>query len=81
MIKLDAVKQPQQSDTEQIQIHNVKVSSNSHKHYIVKQRACGIVLLIIAILTAVISNDATASVVLVPLALYITLTHKHVMCF
>ena len=78
---MDALKQPQQSDTEQITIHTVKVSSNSHKHYIAKQRASGIVLLIIAILTAIISNDATASVLLVPLALYITLTHKHVMCF
>ena len=78
---MNVLKRQQTSDTEQIQIHNVITPSNSHKHYIVKQRACGIVLLIIAILTAVISNDATASVLLVPLALYITLTHKHVMCF
>ena len=78
---MNVVKQPQERDTSSITIHNVITPSNSHKRYIRKQRACGIALLIIAILTAVISNDATASVLLVPLALYITLTKKHVMCF
>ena len=78
---MDALKQPQQSDTEQITLHKAKVSSNSHKHYIVKQRACGIALLLIAILSAIISQDSTVSVILVPMALYIILTKKHIMCF
>ena len=78
---MDALKQPHQSDTEQITSHKAKVSSNNIKCYIAKQRASGITLLIIAILTAIISQDSTVSVILIPLAIYITLTKKHVMCF
>ena len=78
---MNALKQPQQSDTSSITIHKGKSSNNKTKRYIAKQRACGVVLLIIAILSAVIAQDSTAEVILVPLALYITLTKKHVMCF
>lgn len=55
--------------------------TSNTKPYIRKQRACGAVLLIIAILSAIISKDSTAAVILVPLAVYITTTKKHVMCF
>ena len=78
---MNVLKQPQERDTSSITIHKGKSSNNKTKRYIRKQRACGIALLIIAILTAIISQDSTASVVLVPLALYITLTNKNVMCF
>ena len=78
---MNTLKQPHQSDTQRIAIHKANISSTNTKSYIRKQRACGVVLLIIAILSAVISNDATASIILVPLALYIMITRKHVMCF
>ena len=78
---MNTLKQPQQSDTQRITIHNGKTSNNNTKAYIRKQRACGIALLIIAILSAVISQDGTASLILVPLALYMIITRKHVMCF
>lgn len=78
---MNTLKQPQQSDTQRIAIHTDKSSNNKTKRYIRKQRACGIVLLIIAILTTVISQDSTAAVILIPLALYIITTKKHVMCF
>lgn len=78
---MNALKQPQQSDTQRIAIHKGKSSNNNTKAYIRKQRACGIALLIIAILSAIISQDGTASIILVPLALYIMITKKHVMCF
>ena len=78
---MNAVKQQQTSDLRHIQIHIGKSSNNNTKPYITKQRACGVALLLMAILSAVISNDSTAAVLLVPLSLYITLTHKHVMCF
>ena len=78
---MNTLKQPQQSDTQRIAIHKGKSSNNQVKPYIRKQRACGIVLLIIAILTTVISQDSTAAVILIPLALYIITTKKHVMCF
>lgn len=78
---MNVVKQKQTNDLRHIQIHTDKSSNNKTKRYIRKQRACGIVLLIIAILTMVISQDSTASLILVPIALYIILTKKHVMCF
>ena len=78
---MNTLKQPQQSDIQRIAIHKGKSSNNQVKSYIRKQRACGVVLLIIAILTTVISQDATASIILVPMALYIIITKKHVMCF
>ena len=78
---MDALKQPQERDTSSITIHNGKTSNNNTKAYIRKQRACGIALLIIAILSMVISQDSTASLILVPIALYIMITKKHVMCF
>ena len=78
---MNALKQPQQSDTQRIAKHKGKSSNNQVKSYIRKQRACGIALLIIAILSAIISQDGTASIVLIHLAAYITLTKKHVMCF
>lgn len=68
---MNALKQKQKS----------KSSNNKTKPYIRKQRACGAVLLIIAILTTVISQDSTAAVMLIPIALYIMITKKHVMCF
>lgn len=78
---MNALKQQKTSDLRPIQIHTDKPSNNKTKRYIVKQRACGVALLIIAILTAVISQDSTAAVILVPMATYIILTKKHVMCF
>ena len=78
---MNTLKQPQQSDTRRIAIHKSNISSTNTKSYIRKQRACGIALLIIAILSAVISQDGTASLILVPIALYIMITKKHVMCF
>ena len=78
---MNTLKQPQQSDTQRIAIHKGKSSNNQVKRYIVKQRACGMVLLIAAILSMVISQDSTASLILVPIALYIMITKKHVMCF
>ena len=78
---MNTVKQPQQSDTRRIAIHKGKSSSTNAKPYIAKQRACGVVLLIVAILSAVIAQDSTAAVILIPLALYIITTKKHVMCF
>ena len=78
---MNTVKQPQQRDTRRITIHKGNISNTNTKLYIAKQRACGVALLIIAILSAVISKDSTAAVLLVPMAIYITLTHKHVMCF
>ena len=78
---MNTVKQPQQSDTSSITIHKGKSSNNQVKSYIRKQRACGAVLLIAAILSAVIAQDSTAAVILIPLALYIMITKKHVMCF
>ena len=78
---MNTLKQPQQSDTSRIAIHKGKSSNNQVKPYIRKQRACGVVLLIVAILSAVISQDSTVAIILVPLALYIITTKKHVMCF
>lgn len=78
---MNTLKQPQQSDTQRITIHNGKSSNNQVKSYIRKQRACGIALLIIAILSMVISQDSTASLILFPIALYMIITRKHVMCF
>ena len=78
---MNALKQPQQSDTRRIAIHKCKSSNNQVKSYIRKQRACGIALLIIAILSMVISQDSTASLIVVPMAIYIMITKKHVMCF
>ena len=78
---MNTLKQPQQSDTQRIAIHKGKSSNNQVKRYIVKQRACGLALLIAAILTTVISQDSTASLILVPMAIYIITTKKHVMCF
>ena len=78
---MNTLKQPQQSDTQSIAIHKSKSSNTNTKPYMAKQRACGAVLLIVAILTAVISNDSTAAVILIPIALYIMITKKHVMCF
>ena len=78
---MNTLKQPQQSDTQRITIHNGKSSNNKTKRYIRKQRACGAVLLIVAILSAVISQDSTAAVILIPLVLYMIITRKHVMCF
>ena len=78
---MNALKQPQQSDTQRIAIHKSNISSTNTKSYIRKQRACGMVLLIIAILSAVIAQDSTAAVILIPLALYMIITRKHVMCF
>ena len=78
---MNTLKQPQQSDTQRIAIQKGKSSNNQVKSYIRKQRACGIVLLIVAILSAVIAQDSTAAVILVPMALYIITTKKHVMCF
>ena len=78
---MNVVKQKQTNDLRHIQIHKGKSSNTSTKAYIRKQRACGVVLLITAILSAIISQDSTASLILIPLALYITLTKKHVMCF
>ena len=78
---MNTLKQPQQSDTRRIAIHKGKSSNNKTKRYIRKQRACGIVLLIAAILSAIIAQDSTASLILVPMAIYIILTKKHVMCF
>ena len=68
---MNALKQKQKS----------KSSKSNTKLYMAKQRACGIVLLIVAILTTVISQDSTASFILVPMAIYIITTKKHVMCF
>ena len=78
---MNALKQPQQSDTRRIAIHKSNISSTNTKPYIAKQRACGAVLLIAAILSAVIAQDSTAAVILIPLALYMIITRKHVMCF
>ena len=78
---MNVVKQKQTNNLRHIQIHTDKSSNNKTKRYIRKQRACGLVLLIIAILSTIISQDSTASLILIPLALYITLTKKHVMCF
>ena len=78
---MNTVKQPQQSDTSSITIHKGKSSNNKTKRYIRKQRACGIVLLIVSILSAVIAQDSTVAVILIPLALYMIITRKHVMCF
>ena len=78
---MNVLKQPQQSDTQRIAIHTDKSSNNKTKRYIRKQRACGMVLLIAAILSAIIAQDSTASLILVPIALYIITTKKHVMCF
>ena len=78
---MNVVKQKQTNDLRHIQIHTDKSSNNKTKRYIRKQRACGIVLLIVAILSAVISQDSTAAVILIPLALYMIITRKHVMCF
>ena len=60
---MNALKQPQERDTSSITIHNGKTSNNNTKAYIRKQRACGIALLIIAILSAVISQDGAASLI------------------
>ena len=78
---MNTVKQPQQSDTRRIAIHKGKSSNNQVKSYIRKQRAFGVVLLLIAILSTIISQDGTASLILVPMAIYIITTKKHVMCF
>ena len=78
---MNTLKQSQQSDTQSIAIHKSKSSKSNTKLYMAKQRACGIVLLIVAILTAVISQDSTASLILVPMAIYIMITKKHVMYF
>ena len=68
---MNTLKQPQQSDTQRIAIHKGESSNNKTKRYIRKQRACGVVLLIAAILSAIIAQDSTAAVILIPLALYI----------
>ena len=78
---MNAVKQTQDSNTRQIIIHKSISSKRIHKRNMALQRASGVVLLLIAILSAVISQECTAAVILIPLALYITLTKKHVMCF
>ena len=78
---MNTLKQPQQSDTQRITIHNGKTSNNNTKAYIRKQRACGIALLIIAILSAVISQDGTAAVILVPMAFAMLVSKKLLMNF
>ena len=55
---MNTLKQPQQSDTQRIAIHNGKTSNNNTKAYIRNQRACGVVLLIIAILSRSIELHA-----------------------
>lgn len=78
---MNALKQTQERDTQRNTVHKHKVSSKSHKLKMALQRACGMILLILAIVSAIISNDSTAAVMIIPMGLYAILTKDYIMCF
>ena len=78
---MNALKQPQERDTSRITVHEANVSTKQYKAKMAIQRVCGVVLLILAIVSAIISNDSTAAVMIIPMGLYAILTKDYIMCF
>lgn len=78
---MNALKQTQECNTRQIIIHNKKLSKQIYKRNMALQRVSGVVLLLIAILSTMISKDSTAAVILVPMAFAMLVSKKLLMNF
>ena len=71
----------EQFDGEVISYRQYKEKQKQRKAFFIKQKACGILLVAIAAVAPFLIGDGTASLLFLPLGLYLTFTKQKIMQF
>lgn len=71
----------EQFDGEVIPYRQYKEKQKQRKAFFIKQKACGVLLVAIAAAAPFLIGDATASLIFLPLGLYLTFTKHKIMQF
>lgn len=71
----------EQFDGEVIPYRQYKEKQKQRKAFFIKQKACGVLLVAIAAAAPFLIGDATASLIFLPLGLYLTFTKQKIMQF
>ena len=71
----------EQFDGEVIPYRQYKEKQKQRKAFFIKQKACGILLVAIAAAAPFLTGDGTASLIFLPLGLYLTFTKHKIMQF
>lgn len=71
----------EQFDGEVIPYRQYKEKQKQRKAFFIKQKACGILLVAIAAAAPFLIGDGTASLLFLPLGLYLTFTKQKIMQF
>ncbi len=71
----------EQFDGEVISYRQYKEKQEQRKAFFIKQKACGILLVAIAAAAPFLIGDGTASLLFLPLGLYLTFTKQKIMQF
>lgn len=71
----------EQFDGEVISYRQYKEKQKQRKAFFIKQKACGILLVAIAATAPFLIGDGTASLLFLPLGLYLTFTKQKIMQF
>ena len=71
----------EQFDGEVIPYRQYKEKQKQRKAFFIKQKACGVLLVAIAAAAPFLIGDATASLIFLPLGLYLTFTKHTIMQF
>lgn len=71
----------EQFDGEVIPYRQYKEKQKQRKAFFIKQKACGVLLVEIAAAAPFLIGDGTASLIFLPLGLYLTFTKQKIMQF
>lgn len=71
----------EQFDGEVIPYRQYKEKQKQRKAFFIKQKACGVLLVAIAAAAPFLIGDGTASLIFLPLGLYLTFTKHKIMQF
>lgn len=71
----------EQFDGEVIPYRQYKEKQKQRKAFFIKQKACGVLLVAIAAAAPFLIGDGTASLIFLPLGLYLTFTKQKIMQF